>query len=276
MDLEVVQKAHNFFGRKDWHKNVNSTVVFTNFIQLLLNLEDEKRELIFELSERFTWITSAEYQDLIAKVLKSIDVTVLGSIKKVILFPVHNEEDEGTKSGHAFLYLFKGLLPFNSLFDTITVQIIEEYEELLDEKLKINDQTAIFLLDDFLGSGETIDNTLKEVKKNLAIKNKNLHVVSIASQQQAVDFLLSEGIPLHTHYISNKGITDNYSGPELNQKTEIMKEIELLIPKNKSPFGYNESEALISLIRTPNNTFPIFWKEHKVGLKKFNPPFPRF
>ena len=55
-----------------------------------------------------------------------------------------------------------------------------------------------------------------------------------------------------------------------------MKEIEKLIPGDKFfSFGYNKSEALVTLNRTPDNTFPIFWRNHKKGGKVFQAPFPR-
>ena len=37
-------------------------------------------------------------------------------------------------------------------------------------------------------------------------------------------------------------------------------------------FGYKGSEALVKMIRTPNNTFPIYWLRNKKN--KFA-PFPR-
>jgi hypothetical protein len=43
-----------------------------------------------------------------------------------------------------------------------------------------------------------------------------------------------------------------------------MKKIEeKLNVEKKYLFGYKRSEALISLIRTPNNTFPVFWKTYQ-------------
>jgi hypothetical protein len=38
-------------------------------------------------------------------------------------------------------------------------------------------------------------------------------------------------------------------------------------------FGYKKSEALVTMIRTPNNTFPVFWYNKK---NEDNAPFPRF
>ncbi len=39
--------------------------------------------------------------------------------------------------------------------------------------------------------------------------------------------------------------------------------------------GYNRCEALITLARTPDNTFPIFWKKYKIGKQSFDAPFSR-
>jgi len=33
---------------------------------------------------------------------------------------------------------------------------------------------------------------------------------------------------------------------------------------------------LVTLQRTPNNTFPIFWEKHKLKGKEFDAPFSRY
>lgn len=65
--------------------------------------------------------------------------------------------------------------------------------------------------------------------------------------------------------------------PILEQKLELMKSIESKIPKvGKFSFGYEKSEALVTLMRTPNNTFPIFWKDCTHKGQKLKAPFPRY
>ena len=55
-----------------------------------------------------------------------------------------------------------------------------------------------------------------------------------------------------------------------------MLEIEKMIPGGSHyTLGYNQSEALITMVRTPDNTFPIFWKTYKKGSQKFDAPFSR-
>ena len=40
-------------------------------------------------------------------------------------------------------------------------------------------------------------------------------------------------------------------------------------------FGYKQSEALVRMIRTPNNTFPIYWYRDKKKKINIYAPFPR-
>ncbi len=52
-----------------------------------------------------------------------------------------------------------------------------------------------------------------------------------------------------------------------------MEEIEdKMSVKRNYRLGYGQSEALVTMCRTPNNTFPVFWEE-KGNMKLA--PFPR-
>ena len=54
--------------------------------------------------------------------------------------------------------------------------------------------------------------------------------------------------------IKNIDLRDSYSKEmnKLEEKSEIREEYH---------FGYGQSESLISMIKIPNNSFPIFWYE---------------
>lgn len=45
--------------------------------------------------------------------------------------------------------------------------------------------------------------------------------------------------------------------------------------KNKMYLGYKESEGLVTMIKTPNNTLPFYWDEGKRDGKFMMAPFPR-
>jgi hypoxanthine-guanine phosphoribosyltransferase len=277
MDITSITKLYTIFSDKKWTDKEGNKIVFSNFCKLLLNLNESQRELIIDLAERYTWITLSEYQSKLINILESVENEKMEGIKKIILFPVMKPEDEKkTKSGHTILYMLKAIKPLLTRYKEIDFIEIESYETIKSSNFKLKDTDAVFLLDDYLGSGETIEATLKEVLSNRNIEPKQLNVISIASQFDSTEFLKNIGVAYYTDLITKKGISDYYKSPELEEKIEIMTEIEKLIPGNHFSFGYNQSEALITLMRTPDNTFPIFWKEHKKSGEFYDAPFSRY
>lgn len=277
MNLNAITKLYTIFNTKKWTEKEGNDIVYSNFCQLLLNLNEQQVQLLLELAERYTWISFSEYQGKIINVLNKIEKEKLDNIKKVILFPIMKPEDqEKTKSGHAVLYLLKAIKPYLLKYKNIKFEEIETFKEITNEHFHIKNDELIFLLDDYLGSGETIKATIEEILKNRNINPNNLNVISIAAQNDSILFLESINIPIYTEFVFYKGISDYYKSPELEEKVEIMKGIEKMIPANHFYFGFNGSEALVTLMRTPDNTFPIFWKEHKKNDNKFNAPFSRY
>ena len=74
--------------------------------------------------------------------------------------------------------------------------------------------------------------------------------------------------------VRQRGISDFYEDEILHENIQLMREIEdKMSIREKYKFGYKKSESLVTMCRTPNNTFPIFWEES--GNMKIA-PFPRF
>lgn len=60
------------------------------------------------------------------------------------------------------------------------------------------------------------------------------------------------------------------------QKIVQMKNVGKRIKAKKELYlGYKESEGLVSMIKTPNNTFPFYWHEGKRDGKLCVAPFAR-
>lgn len=277
MDLATISRLYRIFSGNKWTIKDGHEIVFDNFCELLSNLSEPQRNLIIELTESYTWITFSEYDSRLRSVLEKVEVEKLKSLKSIVLVPIRKpEDDRGTKSGNVILYLLEGLLPRMPQYKHISFRKIETFKEIGTDSFRIGNDEGIFLLDDYLGSGETVEAALTEILKNRTIGINDLYVIAIAAQKESLDFINSVGIPVYTAHLSRKGISDYYSPPILEEKTKIMLEIEKLIPGNHFSFGYKHSEAIITLIRTPDNTFPIFWKEYKKGGKKFEAPFARY
>lgn len=277
MDVTTITKLYTIFNDKKWTDKEGNKIVFSNFCNLLSNLNETQRELIIDLAERYTWITLSEYQSKIINILDTVEKEKLEGIRKIILFPIMKPEDEKkTKSGHTILYMIRAIKPLLTKYKEIQFEEIESYDIIKSKDFKLKDSDTIFLLDDYLGSGETIEATIKEILSNKNIETAKLNVISIATQSDSSEFLKNIGVAYYTDLITQKGISDYYKSPQLEEKVKIMTEIEKLIPGNHFSFGYNQSEALITLMRTPDNTFPIFWKEHKKSGEIYEAPFSRY
>lgn len=278
MDPLLFSKLYQIFQEKKWTDNDGNEIVFENFCVLLGNLSEAQKELIVELVERYTWITFRDYNTKLIKVLNKVEKEKLSSLKRILLFPIMKPDDEATtKSSHLVLYTVYALKAMLSGYEHITFKKVETFQEITDDKFKVNDNETIYLLDDYLGSGETIKATLTEILKNKNIVPKDLCVLSISAQKESLDYIKSLDIPIYIEHFLKKGISDYYDSSLIKEKIKIMLEIEKLIPGGSHvSFGYNGSEALITLQRTPDNTFPIFWKEYKKKGVKFEAPFARF
>lgn len=245
--------------------------------RLLAVLNEDERDLILDLCERYEWVSYADYGALIVKIFEDLKVGMDQMPKKIYLAPIKKIADEDKyKSGDSLIYLLSGFmhvlpLPFNRL----------NYEQIKSSQLKsqdivVSEDEMIFFIDDFLGSGDTFKSMYHEISNNITISPSKIKVLSLVAHQEGVNMLNEMGIDSSIAIVQQRGISDHYCDPIKTKKIEVMKKIETCITKNKKlQFGYNQSEGLVTLIRTPNNTFPFFWMEYK-GKGTLEPPFPRF
>jgi len=129
----------------------------------------------------------------------------------------------------------------------------------------------LILIDDFIGTGNTVERKIKWLKSKIKEKNKydiKIFLVSLACMQEALNIIKSLEIEFFTPKILKKGISDYYKGEILKDNIGNMKNLESkLHPIYKNwrllnfSFGYGKSETLFAIegLNVPNNVFPIFW-----------------
>ena len=276
--VDALLRLNEIFQLNNWHPKDVGGQVFTKFGKLLGNLsEDKERELIIELAEKYSWITLADYQNMIIKTFDSIDDAKLNGVKKIYIFPIIKLEDENqVKSGHAVMYMLKGIKSFMKKYDSIEFKLLTEFKQFDAGEFKLGKNELVILVDDYVGSGETIDACLVEIMQRRTIQYSDVNVLSIVTQSNTYSKLQGKGISVYTASIEKRGITDYNASPDLEKKIGMMLSIEKMITTGSFfSLGYNDSEALVTLLRTPDNTFPIFWKEYKKNGKKFQGPFFR-
>jgi len=130
-------------------------------------------------------------------------------------------------------------------------------------------ETLVFA-DDFVGTGHTLEEKSKYVRKVLAargIANYRFCLLALAVMQAATG-PIQQCVGTHQviGHMLQRGITDHYTGSSLVQATQAMKDAELMLsPKYRGKtwesFGYKASETLyaIDATSTPDNVFPLFW-----------------
>ncbi|MCH4896111.1 hypothetical protein E0494_05280 [Marinilabiliaceae bacterium JC040] len=276
MKIGHIKKLNLLFDVKNWNRIAGHTKVFDRFCDLYENLSDEQIDLILELIERYTWITTNDYNSRLANLIDGIDKTLLNTIKNIYLFPAINFKDvDKTKSGNAIMYMLPPLKNCVNGYENINFSQLNSFDELT--ALELKDDELLFVVDDYIGTGNTVIETLKEVSKNTSISDEKLRVLSIVIQKDGLELLKNKGVKVLYSEVVMKGISEYYHGEVLEKNVQTMLEIEKRIPKVGSfSFGYGHSESLVTMIKTPNNTFPIFWKNHKKSGEEYKAPFPRF
>ena len=239
---------------------------FNRFCERLCTLDAEEQRLVIELTRRFTAIGGTEYPQLILKLmncLHSQNLPVFSEVEKVFILPLIAPEDRGrTKSSSVVWYHCREeLIRYSSLLADKTVLCCDIEKASWIKNLKINE--LVILVDDFIGSGETAVSAVNWLTDSFGTDPKQIIILSIAALEMGIDHVRQKtGVEVYAYYIFRKGISDYYSDDQRDGCLKTMAGIEDKL-KVDSDFrlGYAQSEALISLIRTPNNTFPVFWKK---------------
>ena len=275
--LESISQLNKIFKTKKWSERDIDEYVFDNFCKLLDNVKEGERELIIELVEKYQWISFADYPQKILTALESVEDEKVENLKTIYFFPVIKPEDEGGfKSGQFLIYQIKAFRKHLKKYSNIKFKDVSKFEHFTDMEFKLKEDETIYLIDDYIGSGETLNACLDVMRSNPNITNDKLNIITIVIQKETANIINEEGISIYSDYFSPKGLSDFNDSPILEEKIKIMLEIEKLIPGGSHfSLGYNNCEALITLARTPDNTFPIFWMKHRIGKEKFDAPFSR-
>lgn len=264
---KYVMKLYTIFEQKKWRLQENSDYsVFDRFCSRLAELEnDEERDLIIELTNEFLWVQSSMYEEYLLVALKKLFESrewEPEQDKSIYICPLLPEKDFGKlKSSTYMLYLCQSILMRTyPEFQEGQIRICETPEVLKMHEDRID---SLILIDDFIGSGETALECL-EYLKFLRNVDKKIYIISLVAQEEGINNISEEGISVFTALIRKKAITDAYSKSEAKEKIEAMVNISkhLHAPKGMH-LGYASTESLVAMIKTPNNTFPVYWCESK-------------
>ncbi len=274
---KYVDLVYKLFKNNGWSIDENAEIShFDRFCHRLAYLSDDNdRDFMLELSKNYLWIKLEKYEELLYNVFEkifSLEDTKFQKNEKIFICPLLMEKKfNSIKSSTFMLYLCQGVfLRQLHNFHEEQIRICETAYSIEYHKKEIN---KIIVLDDFIGSGETALGCI-EFLKSKGIDSSNIIIIALVAQSQGIEVIKKQNVAVFSSIERNKGISDYFKKEDLVRKQEQMKKISkhLKVPDSNLFLGYSDCESLVTMHKTPNNTFPFYWFEKDINTYA---PFPR-
>lgn len=260
LSIAQLEKLKTLFTQKQWLIIEDRGLsVFERFYQTLLLLDEEEQDFLIKLTYRFEHIPLSEYLNYMVEPLKRLRSDKANN--ELMFVTCTPKADVGAvKSSSAVLYQIKGTT-MKQHVDLKPKQVVENIQKLSD--YKVTDSTIIVLVDDFIGTGETALAAVDYIHELVPTLKDNSQIIvfSIVALRKGIECLANAGVKTYCAIEKKKAISEEFGNNERASAISIMQQIESKLNKLKDDyrFGYKGSEALVSMERCPNNTFPIYW-----------------
>lgn len=276
MELDELSQITILFERMGWEIEPGNKSLFKRFCDLIERIKDsEHRNMMIDLTGEFLRISDEKYSSQIKKIF--ISFLSENSFESIYILPLLSKKDSiesNIKSSYAVAYAFRGVSI--KYIDELEGRSLKVIDRLNDIKNYNKNKDYILLVDDFIGTGDTALDAIEYLMEvdNINLNFDNIGILSIVCLETGFNIIENLGVPVYTCFKLKKGISDI---ADINKREKYISYMTILennlkINKNER-FGYKSSEALVSMIRTPNNTFPIYRYENLK--KKIFAPFPR-
>lgn len=244
---------------------------------------DNERRLLIDLVKRFRYVTSEQLGEFISAF--ALEIVTTPSLNADCTILAAMAADSSPDSSQFLVQVMKSKL---QTLGWSSLRIVNTFGATY-KVAKESDfaRTHIVLVDEFVGSGQTVLGRVKAIHdqfKAAPIK-PNIIVRSIFASSLGRTRLLNEGIDFECAEIIKRGISDFDAGEVREERIRLMLMLEEKLAKmhnelelEKFSLGYGKTESLISLENgnIPNNVFPIFWwPEYVDGRTRF-PVFTRW
>jgi len=287
ISFDVYTRLRNIFRKHGWPIRVEGrhTDIFNNYGRLLERLNHQHQELILFLTEDFLHCPIEHYAKTLIRALNRIERTKIDAFEKIFVLPLVPIEDFGmSKSAHFMSYLCRTeVVP---KIAHLRVKKPNVYQDIRDfNRLESGRHGSLLLfLDDFIGTGKTACKALDDYRNENYIKGDDAVIVTaLVAQEQGIKAIEDLGYEVFTSHVKSRGISDSPRFPhgtftDATATLQIMSILEDHLGYRESShlrFGYKRSEALVAMMNTPDNTFPVFWSNRSVDGRKWPAPFPR-
>ena len=250
---------------------------------------DEEKELLYNLLQKVllneqTKVNKNNLLDVIEEVNCYKDLEINDYINATITHIIKTEirekymilKEKISSSNHTIIskVLKDGLLE--------ECNIIKYSKDNGIELKEVKENSVILIVDDYVGSGKTIIDILKELEN--CYNNQNVKIISYIWQEKAINKI--------NEYINEKERNNNYEihidensiieksyKERYEENSRIFKYIEdtcNTCRDKRCRFGYNRTGAMLTINGlSPNNNISMLWRDDLGDEKTWIPPFNR-
>ena len=270
LEIYEILKINELFDSQGWPKDEkNKSSLYKRYLNRYMKLDPAERQLFIKLSNQYKWVSADEYLTSAVQLLENVvrkHCTNAG--QAVWIYPIKKNEDQRhIKSSDVVSYLCKSLpIQYSAILYKRKIHIISTLDDLIQKKDKIQ-KSVLFLVDDFIGSGNYASSVVDELISN-GIPEDKMVVCSLYISEMGLKMLQTRKCSLEFLNVAPSCISElSTSEQELILQMESSLNVD-----DEFSLGYGQSANLISLLRTPNNSLPVFWLDKG---RTHSAPFPR-
>ncbi|WP_312307605.1 phosphoribosyltransferase-like protein [Acinetobacter variabilis] len=239
---------------------------------LFVDCEDvETRNIVMQLIDKIKYIKDVEYNMLLKCLAENIIQTESDPCKVQI---VAMTGDSGADSAQAVIYSLKSILAQK---DWDGYLFVNRYDHSYKEASRKGfNHTKIILVDNFIGSGDTVLGRIQRIKSQYGTQEIEICVKVVFCTEFGKARLESEGVEVYVvHELLKKVIDGFYDATEANLFKEKIRNIESKFLENFEgrtlhSLGYSDGQIALAIqdVNTPNNVLPIFWWKYYKNMSK--------
>lgn len=238
--------------------------VHQSLIDMLAQLTSNEVDLSLDFLEDYLIIKdyARHARELMVKIKE------VSADQNVIVTPILDYNAKRPKSGHALHY---EMSQFSGFFDANQVTFLDDPKSTESQQ-----HSGIHVsVDDFIGTGNQFLD-MRDAVVDDGLTFGVTHIATVCIQADALRTLTNEGYSVIALHIREKAM-DLVAMRRASATAPLYADYDTMIRKTGCPAAYrlgrDESEALVTMKRTPNNTLGVFWTRGRKN--KWPAPFPR-
>lgn len=249
------------------HKRTHYRDARQRISSMYAELDPKQRAVILDFISRYH--VCVDYNPAIFAIANTIDALINQNLQISITTP-YDANSSNIKSAGTVAYGVRALLTgWGHKSKTIPAHATIP-------KVSRPDRTIV-IVDDFAGTGDTISASIDHLI-SIGQPRDRIYICLLYAMDQAIEAFLAKGVPVLAIQRGAPAISGYEFAPEHGGKDApaIYDALEVdLGVKTQFRRGFGATEALVSMLRTPNNTLPIFWFNGEGSMTPWPCPFPR-